>query len=175
MVIVLIHVIWKLLRKYCQAVTHELLHCSTVYTVILSSLLLLTPLTLLLTLYRPNNWNNMDIDWFKYNVIEQLPLGLEKLMEETVSIFWVDLGYRLRSRDTVPLQGLRGWLTSRIVHIIIVIIIVIDYLAVEPGSAPSDWVMVPGMYGTHLKHGQCLQPISFQNLRPWLTRVVGVV
>jgi len=33
------------------------------------------------------------------------------------------------------------------------IVIVIDYLAVGPGSAPGDWAMVPGMYGTHLKYG----------------------
>ena len=38
----------------------------------------------------------------------------------------------------------------------IIIVIVIDYLAVGPGSAPGDWVVVPSMYGTHLKHGQCL-------------------
>jgi len=38
------------------------------------------------------------------NVIEQLILGLGKLMEETLSVFWVDLGYRLCSRDRVPLQ-----------------------------------------------------------------------
>jgi len=29
-------------------------------------------------------------------------------MEETASILWVDLGYRLRSRNRVPLQGTRG-------------------------------------------------------------------
>jgi len=38
----------------------------------------------------------------------------------------------------------------------IVIVIVIDYLMVGPGSAPGDWAVVLGMYGTHLKHGQCL-------------------
>ena len=37
------------------------------------------------------------------NVNEQLILGLKKLMEETTSIFWVDLGYRLRSRLTILL------------------------------------------------------------------------
>jgi len=72
-------------------------------------------------------------------------------MEETTSVFWVDLGYKLRSRDAIPLQGSEGWLTSCIVHIAIVI--VIDYLAVRPDSAPGDWAVVPGMYGTHLKHG----------------------
>jgi len=55
------------------------------------------------------------------------------------------------------------------------IVIVIDYLAVGPSSAPGDWVVVPGMYGTHLNHGQCLQPISFNNLGPRLTREIGVV
>jgi len=39
------------------------------------------------------------------NINGQLTLGLGKLMRETASVFWVDLGYRLRSRDTVPLQG----------------------------------------------------------------------
>ena len=28
-------------------------------------------------------------------------------MEETTSVFWVDLGYRLRSQKRVPLQGSR--------------------------------------------------------------------
>jgi len=41
----------------------------------------------------------------------QLTSGLEKLIAETSSIFWVGLEYRLRSRDTVPLQGSGGWLT----------------------------------------------------------------
>ena len=40
--------------------------------------------------------------------IRQLTLGLEKLMVETMSIFWVDLVYMLRSRDRVLLQGSRG-------------------------------------------------------------------
>ena len=42
------------------------------------------------------------------NVNGQLTLGMEKLVEETESVFWVDLGYRLRSRDMVPLQGFGG-------------------------------------------------------------------
>ena len=52
---------------------------------------------------------------------------------------------------------------------------VTDYLAVGPGSAPDIWVMVPGMYRTHIKHGQYLQLISFNNLGPRLTHVVGIV
>ena len=47
--------------------------------------------------------------------------------------------------------------------------------AVWPGSAPGVWAVVPGMYGTYLKHEQCLQLISFDNIGPRLTRVVGVV
>jgi len=35
--------------------------------------------------------------------------------------------------------------------------------------------VVPGMYETHLKYGQCLQPISFNNVGLRLTRVIGVV
>jgi len=34
-------------------------------------------------------------------------------------------------------------------------IIIIDYLAVGSGSAPGEWAVVPGIYRTHLKHGQC--------------------
>jgi len=48
--------------------------------------------------------------------------------------------------------GFRGMTDIRIVFIVIVI----DYLVVGPGSAPSDWAMVLGMYGTHLKYRQCL-------------------
>jgi len=55
------------------------------------------------------------------NVNWQLTLGLGKLIEETTSVFWVNLGYRLRSRDTVQLQGSGGWQTSRIIHIVIII------------------------------------------------------
>jgi len=55
-------------------------------------------------------------------------------MEETASVFWMDLGYRLRNRDTISLQGSGGSLTSRIVYIIIVI----DYLALGPGAALGD-------------------------------------
>ena len=40
----------------------------------------------------------IEITWIliviNNNVIEQLILGLEKLIEETSSAFWVDLGYR---------------------------------------------------------------------------------
>ena len=81
--------------------------------------------------------------------LNNLHWDLEKLMKEITSVFWVDLEYILRSWDTVPLQGSGGWLASYIVHIIIVI----DYLAVGTDSAPGDWAVVSGMYGTHLKHG----------------------
>jgi len=55
----------KLLKEYCQIVTHTLFYCSTIYTVILSSLLLLPSLTSLLSPYRLSNRNNMDIDCYK--------------------------------------------------------------------------------------------------------------
>jgi len=35
--------------------------------------------------------------------------------------------------------------------------------------------VVPDTYGTYLKHGKCLQPISFNNLETRLSRVIGVV
>jgi len=63
------------------------LHGNIIHIVIVSSLILL------LSPYRPSNQNNMDID---NNIIDNL-LGLGKLMEEIVSVFWVDLGYRLHS------------------------------------------------------------------------------
>jgi len=54
--------------------------------------------------------SNIDFDSLtdlNNNVNRQLTLGLGKLMEETASIFCVDLRYRLRSRLRVPLQGSR--------------------------------------------------------------------
>ena len=134
---------WKLLRKYCQIVTYALFHCSTVYTVILFTLLLLHhwycychSIVPIIKITRILIVLNNNVNW-------QLTMGLRKLMQETTSVFWVDLGYRLHSRHTVPLQGYGGWLTSRIVHIVIVI----DYLAVGAGSVPGDWVVILSMYG----------------------------
>ena len=40
-------------------------------------------------------------------IIKQLTLRLENLMEETASVFWVNLEYRLRNRKKVQLQGSR--------------------------------------------------------------------
>ena len=98
----------------------------------------------IVTVYYPSNL--VDIN------IKQLTLGLRKLIGETTSVIWVDLEYKLRSRNTVPVQCSGGCPTSCIVHIVIVI----DYLAVGLGSVPGDWAVVPGMYGTPLKYGQCL-------------------
>jgi len=84
------------------------------------------------------------------NIIEQLTSGLGKLMEKTTSVFWVILRYWLCNRDMVPLQGFKGWLTSCIVSIVIII----DYLAVGPGSTLGHWAVVSGMYRIHLKHGE---------------------
>jgi len=65
----------------------------------------------LLSLYRPSTLSNMILivlTEINNNVNGQLILGLGKLMEETTSIFWVDLGYRLHSRLAVPRQGYGG-------------------------------------------------------------------
>ena len=85
-------------------------------------------------------------------------------MEET-SVFWVDLRYRLRSRKMVPLRGSRGvtdtpsCLFLFLLYMLLdLLYMLLDYHAVGPGSAPGVWAVVPGMYGTHLKHEQCLQP-----------------
>ena len=61
-----------------------------------------------------------------------------------------------------PLQG--SWGMTDIPSVLLlfhcfhseITVTVTEYLAVGPGSAPGDWAVVPGMYGTHLKHGQCL-------------------
>jgi len=55
----------KITVKNYSIVIYALFYCSTIYMVILSLLLLLPPLTLLLSLYHPSNWNNMDIDCSK--------------------------------------------------------------------------------------------------------------
>ena len=76
-------------------------------------------------------------------------------MEET-SVFWVDLGYRLRSRLRVPLQGSLGMTdipSVLLLFTVFTVSTVTEYLAVRPGSAPGDWAVVPGMYATHLKYG----------------------
>ena len=51
-------------------------------------------------------WILIVITELNNNVIGQLTLGLEKLMKEIRFVFWVDVGYRLRSRDRVPLSGM---------------------------------------------------------------------
>ena len=51
----------------------------------------------------------------------------------------------------------------------------LDYLAVGHGSVLGVWAVVPSMYETYLKHRQCLQPISFNNIGPRLTCAIGVV
>ena len=87
----------------------------------------------LLSLYRPSIlviWMLIIITKLNNNINRQLTLGMRELMEETASVFWVDLGYRLRRRDTVPLQDSRGSLTSRIVHIVIVIDILLLLLTI---------------------------------------------
>ena len=89
--------------------------------------------------------SNTDIDCLtelNNNINGQLILGLEKLREEAVSVFWVDLGHRLRSRLRVPLQG--SWGMTDIPSILLLFhcfhseITVTEYLAVRPGSAPGN-------------------------------------
>ena len=70
-----------------------------------------TVLLLLLSPHRPIilvTWRLIVLIEINSNVNEQFTLGLKNLMEETTSVFWVDLGYRLRSRYMVPLQGSKG-------------------------------------------------------------------
>ena len=126
-------------RNICIIPLFYRIYGNIVHIVIVTSLiLLLSPIIPVIKI----TWILIDLN---NNVIEQLIPRLGKLMEETASVFWVDLGYRLRSWDTVPLQGFgaefEGWLISCIVSIVIVI----DYLAVGSGAAPGDWAVVPGM------------------------------
>ena len=77
----------------------------TMYTIIVDCYTVLLP-----PLYRPSILSNMILivlTELNNNVNRQFTLGLRKLMKET-SVFWVDLGYRLRSRLRVPLQGSWG-------------------------------------------------------------------
>ena len=97
----------KLLGKYYQTVTHILFYYSTIYMIILSTLLLLSPLVLYCHRIVPVieiTWILIDLN---NNIKRQLTLGLKKLMEEIASAFWVDVGYRLRNRLMIPLQLFR--------------------------------------------------------------------
>ena len=66
--------------------------------------------------------SNMNIDCLiklNNNVNGQLTLELRKLMEETTPVFWVDLGYMLRSRNkgsTVGFPGMTG------IHLILLLL-----------------------------------------------------
>jgi len=75
------------------------------------------------------------------------------------SVFWVDLGYKLRSQKRVPLQGSRGVIGTPSYSCLYVLYMLPDllymlpdYLAIRPDSAPGVWVVISDMYGTHLKH-----------------------
>ena len=58
-----------------------------------------------------------------------------------------------RYGSTAGFRGMSG-IPSIIVPLFLseLLFTVIDYLAVGYGSAPAVWVVVPGMYITHLKH-----------------------
>jgi len=87
-------------------------------------------------------WILTDLTELNNNINGQFTVGLEKLMEETVSVFWVDLGYGLHSRLRVPLQG--SWGMTGILYVLLLFhysyseIIVTEYLAVRSGSAPEN-------------------------------------
>jgi len=77
-------------------------------------------------------------------ILKQLTTGMEKLMEEMTSVFWVDLEYRLRSRKRVPLQNSRGVTDTPscfcsylyILYMLPDLLYMLpDYLTVRPGSA----------------------------------------
>ena len=71
-------------------------------------LLLFTVYTITVTVTASSQYSSdMDIDCLtelNNNINGQLTLGLGKFMEETASVFWVNIGYMLRNQLTVPLQ-----------------------------------------------------------------------
>ena len=105
-----------------------------------------------------------------------------EILYSSVQVKPQSLGYRLRSRKRVLLQGSRG-LTSTpsrpfpIIHVIHVPELLYMFLT----ALRRSWFSArglgrgPEMHGTHLKHRQCLQPINFNNLKLLLTHVIGVV
>jgi len=87
------------IHGYCYCLLFLIL--LTVYTITVYWFIVV-----LLTLYCSRTVGNMILiilTKLNNNLNEQLTLGLRKLIEETTSVFWVDLGYRLCSRDRVLL------------------------------------------------------------------------
>ena len=140
----------------------------------------------LLSLYRPGilgmvfyvTWILADLTELINNVNGQLILGLGKLMEETTSVFWVDLGYRLRSRHTVSLQVSGGWQTS---HLFIIPQCYCEYYYCYWLLGGRAWFSTrhlgrgPGYVRGPPKVWTMSSTNQFNNLGPWLTRVVGLV
>ena len=71
-------------------------------------------------------------------------MGFRKFIEETSSVFWMDPGYRLRSRPRVPLQGSWGMTDIPFVLLLFycfgseITVTITEYLAILPGSAPGN-------------------------------------
>jgi len=74
-------------------------------------------------------------------IIKQLIPGLGKLMKETTSVLWVDLGYKLRSWRGFHCRIPEGWLIPcpvYMLHMLHVLLYMLpDYLARGPGSMPG--------------------------------------
>jgi len=79
-------------------------------------------------------------------------------MEETVPIFWVGLNTGCAAEMRVPLQDFQGWLASIWYYYYYCYWVLSGTGLVQHQTSGA---VVPGMYGTHLKYGQCLQLISF--------------
>jgi len=74
------------------------------------------------------------------------------LIGEKIYVFWVDLRYKLGNQkigSTAGFSGMTG-IPSYLYYLYH------EYLTVHPGSALVNWIMVLSMYGTYLKHRQCL-------------------
>ena len=98
-------------QSYCSSYTRLLISFTVLIIVHRVYVTVDYHTVLLLSLYRSDILSNMiqiALTELNNNENRQLTLGLGKLMEKTASVCWVDLGYRLRSRLTVPLQDFRG-------------------------------------------------------------------
>jgi len=64
-------------------------------------------------------------------------------MEETASVFWVDLGYRLRSRNEGSTAGFPGMTGIHLILLLLLLLLLSTYLY-GSGSAPGIWGRGPG-------------------------------
>jgi len=80
-----------------------------------------------------------------------------------MSVFWVDLRYKLCSRNE---GSTARFLRMTGIHLILLLLLLLSTNSTGLVQRQASEAVVPSMYGTHLKYGQYLRPISFNNLGP---------